>query len=205
MRYPLWLILFSILLPLNSSANTPEKPAILVVGDSLSAAYGIAHKSGWVSLLQRRLTEKGYPHRVINASVSGDTTSAGLARLPRAIRTHQPTIVILELGGNDGLRGLPLTHMQQNLAKMITQIKAANAKVLLCAVRIPPNLGPDYATKFLATYTQLATKHDIPLVPYLLKGVSDAGLMQKDGIHPTAQAQPFILNNVWPQLELLLR
>jgi len=176
-----------------------------VLGDSLSAGFGIEREKGWVYLLQQHLNQNGHQYNVINASVSGDTTRAGLARLPLALKEHQPSIVIIELGGNDGLRGISLKEFRANLDKMIQLSKAANAKVVLCGVRVPPNLGVAYIAKFLQVYRETSEAHEIPLVNYILKDVSNhSELMQDDGIHPTADAQPIILNNVLEQLNKLL-
>lgn len=181
------------------------EPRLLVVGDSLSAGYGLAAGQGWVDLLEQRMRAEGYPHRIINASVSGDTTGNGLARLPRALETHQPQVVVLELGGNDGLRGLPIRAISNNLDRMLTLATASGARTLLVAMHIPPNYGPAYAGAFSALYPKLAERHGIPLAPFLLEGVAlDRSLMQRDGIHPTAAAQPLILDNIWPHLEPLL-
>lgn len=181
-------------------------PVILVVGDSLSAGYGIDRQRGWVQLLQDRLTQSGYRYKVVNASVSGDTTRNGLSRLPYTLKQHKPAIVIIELGGNDGLRGLPLTELEQNLDQMVTLASRANAKVLLCGVRIPPNLGPTYEAKFSESFQRTKTKHTVPLLPDILKGVSDnPALMQQDGIHPTEHGQPLIVENVWGMLVPLLQ
>ncbi|MDQ2695704.1 MAG: arylesterase [Pseudomonadota bacterium] len=194
-----WLVL--LVAPLAKAAE----PVILVLGDSLSAAFGMPLEQGWVSLLQQRLRASGLPHRVVNASISGDTTRGGLARLPDALARHRPDIVILELGGNDGLRGLPLAEMEKNLAAMIGLSRAAGARVVLVEMRIPPNYGPVYSEKFRAVYADLARRHDLPLVPFFLDGVAtDAALMQEDGIHPRADAQARLLDNVWPTLEPLL-
>jgi acyl-CoA thioesterase-1 len=176
-----------------------------VLGDSLSAAYGMRVEEGWVSLLQKRLTSQGYGYRVVNASVSGETTAGGLARLPRALELHRPSIVILELGGNDGLRGLSLEQMRQNLDTMIRRSKSAGAKVLLAGMRVPPNYGPTYTQKFYALYEDLARRHRVPLVPFLMQDVAlDASLMQDDGIHPNARGQPVLLEAIWPVLKPLL-
>lgn len=178
---------------------------ILVMGDSLSAGYGIQLEEGWVSLLQDRIQSQ-YPHRVINASVSGETTGGGLARLPALLQEHQPQIVILELGGNDGLRGHPVNVMRNNLQQMIKLSKAADAKVLLLGMHIPPNYGPRYTKVFHQTYSDLAKEHDVAFVPFFLDQVAgNPELMQRDGIHPTAEAQSIMLNHVWPLLETLLK
>ena len=182
-----------------------EAPVILVLGDSLSAGYGLPAEQGWVSLLQRRLAERGFPHQVVNASISGDTTSGGLSRLPAALERHRPALVILELGANDGLRGQPPMAMASNLARMIELSQQAGARVLLAEMRIPPNYGPLYTQKFQATFGELAKRYDIPLIPFLLEGVAgNPALTQDDGLHPRAEGQPRVLDNVWPTLEPLL-
>lgn len=179
-----------------------EAPVILVFGDSLSAAYGIPAEQGWVSLLQRRLAERGYPHQVVNASISGDTTSGGLSRLPAALKQHHPALIILELGANDGLRGQPPMVMNRNLAQMIELAQQADAQVLLAEMRIPPNYGPLYTQKFQATFGELAKRYNISLIPFMLDGVAgDPALIQDDGLHPHAEGQPRILENVWSILE----
>jgi len=204
MRYllPVLLILCVFVVPRPSFA---ESPVILVLGDSLSAGFGIDRQRGWVQLLQDRLKQSGYPYKVVNASISGDTTRNGLARLPYALKQHKPSIVIIELGGNDGLRGLPLTELKQNLEQMINLAKQARAKVLLCSVRIPPNLGLVYGSKFIETFHVTAQAQKVPLVGYFMKGVSDKPeLMQEDGIHPNEQGQPILVENVWGTLLPLL-
>ncbi len=179
---------------------------ILVLGDSLSAGYGISTNSGWVALLQQRLEQQGYPQRVVNASISGDTTSGGLARLPQALAQHRPQLVILELGANDGLRGLPLEEMRRNLATIIDRSREQGATLLLAGVRLPPNYGALYVKKFHDVYRQLAQNHKVAFVPHLLAGVGGrADLIQADGLHPRANAQGLILNNVWPHLLPILK
>jgi acyl-CoA thioesterase-1 len=186
-------------------AARSESPAILVLGDSLSAAYGIRLEQGWVALLQGRLKAKGYGHRVINASASGETTGGALARLPRALERHRPSIVIVELGGNDGLRGLPLGDVRANFEALIRLSREAGAKVLLVGMRIPPNYGPRYSQGFHDLYGELARQHRLPLVPFFLDGIAlDDSLMLEDGLHPNAAAQPKLLDQVWPQLQTLL-
>lgn len=180
-------------------------PTILVFGDSISAAYGISLEKGWVALLQKKLTAQGYGYRVVNASVSGETTAGGAARLARALELHRPAIVILELGGNDGLRGLPLAEVRANLDSMIRQARAANARVLMVGMRMPPNYGPAYAERFHALFADLARRYRSPLVPFLLEKVAlDSSMMQADGIHPTASAQPVLLDTLWPALQPML-
>jgi acyl-CoA thioesterase-1 len=190
---------------LFAPAARSESPTILVLGDSLSAAYGIRLEQGWVALLQGRLKAKGYGHRVVNASASGETTGGALARLPRALERHRPAIVILELGGNDGLRGLPLSEVRGNFEALIRLSRGAGAKVLLVGMRIPPNYGPAYTRGFHELYEELARQHRLPFVPFFLDGIAlDDSLMLEDGLHPNATAQPRLLDQVWPQLAPLL-
>jgi acyl-CoA thioesterase-1 len=200
------LFLVLCLLPcLGSHSARAETPVILVVGDSLSAAYGIRVEQGWVSLLQRRLTAAGYGHRVVNASSSGETTGGALARLPRALERHHPAVVVLELGGNDGLRGLPIADVRSNFEAMIALSRDAGARILLVGMRIPPNYGPDYTGAFHSLYGELAAAHQLPLVPFFLDGIAlEDSLMLEDGLHPNAAAQPKLLEAVWPRLEPLL-
>jgi acyl-CoA thioesterase-1 len=198
-----FLLLLLALLPALASASTGK--SILIVGDSLSAAFGLPVEQGWVTLLQKRLGDARLPYRLVNASISGDTTAGALARLPRAIALHQPHIVVLELGGNDGLRGLSLAAMKQNLAAMIEMSRQHGAQVLLIGVELPPNYGPLYTEKFHAVYHQLAGEYRVALLPSM---VSDVGtrseLMQDDGIHPNLDAQPLIAERVWQHLRPLL-
>ncbi|MFC2992523.1 arylesterase [Halomonas tibetensis] len=178
------------------------RPLLLVMGDSLSAAYGIEQQEGWVSLLESRLDGKAH---IINASISGETSSGGASRLPDLLGQHQPDIVLLELGGNDGLRGLPPRQFEANMAGMIEASQAADAEVLLLGIDIPPNYGQAYRDAFTGVYYRLADDFEVPLVPFLLESIAlDASLMQNDGIHPTAAAQPRILENVWPELAAML-
>ncbi len=178
---------------------------ILVLGDSLSAGHGIDVNSSWVQLLQLRLQRLGYRYRVINASISGDTTRGGLTRTAPALAQHHPRILIVELGGNDGLRGLALDDMRRNLANIIEQGKKSGAAVLLVGVRLPPNYGEVYVKKFHSVYRELARSHGIPLVPYLLQGIGGHDeLMQVDRLHPNSTAQARMLDNVWPHLLPLL-
>jgi acyl-CoA thioesterase-1 len=187
-------------------APPAETPVILVFGDSVSAGFGLTRvEQGWVALLQTRLKQQEYVYQVVNASVSGETTAGGLGRLPRALTLHQPRIVILELGGNDGLRALPIQPMRTNLARMVDLAEAAGAKVLLLGMRIPPNYGPDYTEQFRSTYSDLARDKKLPLVPFLLNDIAlTPALMQADGIHPNELGQPRLLDNVWPALKPLL-
>ena len=180
-------------------------PTILVVGDSLSAAYGLPQEAGWVSLLQSRLTEKKFPHRVVNASISGETTAGGLRRIYELLKQHQPKIVILELGANDGLRGLSVTETRANLDRMIATSKRAGAKVLLIGMRLPPNYGPAYTEPFHALFGELARKNKIRSVPFLLERFAGKReYFQADGLHPTAQGEPLMLNTVWSELRPML-
>lgn len=178
---------------------------LLVLGDSLSSGYGIKADSGWVNLLDQRLKAEGYGYRIINASVSGETTAGGRARLPALLKTHQPAIVILELGANDGLRGLPILALRSNLNAMIVAAQAAKAKVLLVGMQIPPNYGEQYTQQFSDSFSDLAKAHQIKLVPFFLAKVAlDAGLLQADNLHPNERAQPLLLSTIWPQLKPLL-
>jgi acyl-CoA thioesterase-1 len=185
-----------------------SKAVILVVGDSLSAEYGLKRGSGWVALMEQRLAAEKIEAQVINASVSGDTTSGGRSRLPALLSQHHPSLVILELGGNDALRGLPLTMTQDNLQTMTTAAQASGAKVLLIGMQMPPNYGKDYGARFAALYADVAKANKASLVPFLLKGVADvpdsARLFQADRIHPNESAHPTILNTVWPAVKKLI-
>lgn len=178
---------------------------MLVLGDSLSAAHGIAGGSGWVNLLEQRISDREPPWEVHNASVGGETTAGGRTRLPELLEQLQPDLVIVELGGNDGLRGLSLRAMRENLGAMLQAIEMAGASALLVGIEIPPNYGPVYTERFRAVFHDLASHHDVALLPFLLEGVAlDPGMMLDDGIHPSAAAQPRILENVWAVLEPLL-
>jgi acyl-CoA thioesterase I len=193
--------------PVNKIKDLPQK-VIVVFGDSLSVGYGLQPNESWVALLQNNILKQdvydGYT--AVNASISGETTSGGLARFSRMLTTHKPNIIILELGANDGLRGLPVSDMRANLSKMILQAKAAKAKVLLVGMRIPPNYGQKYSRDFSASYVLLAKQHKIKLVPFLLDGVAGKpSLIQDDGLHPVAAAQSALLSNVWVQLKGLLK
>lgn len=185
------------------SANAFGK-TLLVIGDSISAGYGVELKDGWVNLLRERLQEKG-DYQVVNASISGNTTTMGVGRTPALLRKHQPDLVIIELGGNDGLQGHPLKVMERNLSEMIRLSQQAGARVLLVGIQIPPNYGSRYTREFLETFPRVAEEFDVPLVPFILDKVATRDeLMQRDGVHPTAEAQPLLLENVWPHLEPLL-
>ena len=185
-----------------------RSPVILVLGDSMSAEYGLPRGSGWVALLQARLAREKIAATVVNASVSGDTTPGGRSRLPQLLKAHQPTLVVIELGGNDALRGLPLKNTQENLAWMAQQARAAGARVLLVGMQVPPNYGADYTRRFAAVFETVAAAEKTALVPFLLAGVADGPdaprLFQADRIHPNTQAQPLMLDNVWKVLAPML-
>lgn len=195
--------------PAGLAAQAAEPPLILVLGDSISAEYGIARGSGWVALLEQRLAREQIAARVLNASVSGDTTAGGRSRLPALLKAHRPAVVVIELGGNDALRGLSLEMTEANLTAMTQAAQAAGAKVLLAGMQMPPNYGADFGRRFFALYPQVAKAQRAALVPFLLKGVADGdhaqALFQPDRIHPTAAAHPIILDNVWPELRRLLK
>lgn len=187
-------------------ADGQAAPRVLVVGDSLSAAYGIPRQQGWVALLQDRLSEAGYPHQVINASISGDTSGGGLTRLPAALAQHRPRLVVIELGGNDGLRGFDPAQIQANLTRMVKLSRTAGAKVLLLGVRMPANYGSGYGERFQQVYAGVRDATGAALVPFFLAGIAETrDAMQADGIHPDAAAQPAMLDNVWPALQPLLQ
>ena len=187
-------------------AQAHAAQTILVLGDSLSAAYGLPQDRGWVSLMQQRLLAERYPQRVINASISGETTSGGLYRIDALLASHQPQVVILELGANDGLRGLSLDATQSNLDALIRRAKHSGAQVLLIGMRLPPNYGPAYTEKFQHLFETLAAKYHIKRVPFLLAPIaSKRTYFQADGLHPTAAAQPLLLDTVWAELKPLLR
>jgi acyl-CoA thioesterase-1 len=179
---------------------------ILVYGDSLSAAYGIAQERGWVALLEARLKREKTDYSVANASISGETTSGGLSRLQKVLQRYKPAVTVIELGANDGLRGLPVAEMRKNLDAMITEAKAAGSRVLLVGVKMPPNYGADYNRAFDAAYTDLARQHKTGLVPFLFEGFAEKReFYQPDNLHPTAAAQPMLLENVWKALKPMLR
>lgn len=190
--------------PVNARNHSASK-TMLVLGDSLSAEYGLARGAGWVPLLKKRLEAEGIDAVIENASISGDTTSGGKARLPALLRQHQPGIVILELGGNDGLRGLPMSATAGNLRDMIQTAKKSGARVLLLGMQIPPNYGADYTRQFAGLYPTIAKETGATLVPFFLEGLEIRGdLFQSDRIHPNAAAQPLMLENVWPMLRPML-
>jgi acyl-CoA thioesterase I len=190
-----------------SIAQTKPK-TILVLGDSLSAEYGLRRGTGWVALLEKRLVAEKINAKVINASISGDTTSGGRSRLPALLAQHKPTHVVIELGGNDALRGLPLKMTQDNLSFMTQASQKTGAKVLLLGMQVPPNYGADYSAQFAKTFVSVAATRKVPLVPFFLKGVADGAdalkLFQADRIHPKEEAQPIMLDNVWPALKKIL-
>jgi acyl-CoA thioesterase-1 len=196
------LLMISLWAPLAAGAA----PTILVLGDSLSAAYGLDQSDGWVNLLQQRLEQAGYRQRVANASISGETTRGALSRLAAELERHDPSIVLIELGGNDGLRGLPLDEMRRNLADMIGLCRARKVQVVLAGMRLPPNYGRAYTRGFEQVYASLAAEHRVTLIPFLLEGLDD-GLehFQADAIHPNEAAQAVILDNVWRHLQPLLK
>ena len=200
-----WLLVF-LLAPGFLQSQEAEPYTLLVFGDSLSASYGIAEEEGWVTLLESRLEAEQYPYHVVNASVSGETSTGGLARLPAMLENHKPDLVILELGGNDGLRGLPIEVLRDNLQQMIAMTRSASAEVLLAGIQIPPNYGPRYTVPFFQMYGELAQDEGIALIPFLIDGIpQQPELMQNDGIHPKAEAQVMIVDNVWPHLQPMLK
>lgn len=189
----------------GSMINAVTQPVIVVLGDSLSAGYGIELNQGWVAQLQQRLRREGYPHRVVNASISGETTRGALARLDDLLVRYRPAIVIVALGGNDGLRGLSLQEMRENFSQIILRSKQAGARVLLITMRLPINYGPVYIGGFQKLFDALVHEHAVPTAPFILEGIADrVELMQEDGIHPRTEAQGLMLDNVWPALAQLL-
>ena len=200
-------VLFCILMmPVHAVSVATKMPAtVLVLGDSLSGAYGINTDEGWVALLQQQAHNEGYEVTVINASVSGDTTRTGLSRIDAALQAHTPSIVIIALGGNDGLRGLAFSEIESSLANIIEHCRADNARVLLVGIRLPPNYGPEYNQQFAALYRRLSDRYEVPLVPQMLDQVADyRELLQDDGMHPRAEAQPQIMMNIWKGLQPML-
>lgn len=192
-----------VLVIIQVSSVTAKEPVILVVGDSISAAFGLPLQEGWVALMEKKLQQQVPQLTVVNASISGDTTQGGLTRLPALLKQHQPTLTIIELGGNDGLRGTPIKRIKSNLKQMIVLAQQADSQVLLLGMQIPPNYGPKYTQLFKTLYADLAGELDILRVPFLLQGIAEsAELMQRDGIHPTAAAQPIMLDLVLPYIEL---
>jgi len=198
LRYLLLLIVF--VMPFTARAET-----VLVLGDSLSAAYGMPAERGWVQLLRQRLVSEMPRYEVVNASISGDTTQGGLNRLPGLLEKHQPELVVIELGGNDGLRGTPPAHISANLERLVAMAQQSNARTLLLGIQLPPNYGPAYNARFAAMYSKVSEKTGAALVPFFMEKVAlDPGLMQSDGLHPNADAQPLLLDTVWPELKPLL-
>jgi acyl-CoA thioesterase-1 len=200
-------LIFMLLVAGMTAAGAQSAPrSIVVFGDSLSAAYGIAQARGWVALLAERLKRERADYSVVNASISGDTSAGGAARIRRTLEQHQPAIVIVELGANDGLRGLPIASMKQNLGAIIEQSQKAGARVVLVGMRMPPNYGPDYTRAFEAAFGELARQYKTALVPFLLEDFGDKQeFFQPDRIHPTAEAQPLMMERVWTALRPLLR
>jgi len=192
----------------GTGAVAAAPAVVLVVGDSLSAEYGLKRGSGWVSLLEQRLASEGIESKVVNASISGDTTSGGRSRLPALLTQHRPTHVVIELGGNDALRGLPLGMTEGNLSAMTQAALKAGAQVLLAGIQLPPNYGREYGERFAGLYAKVARQHRVAVVPFILKGVADrpdaANFFQADRIHPNEQAQSLMLANIWPELRKLL-
>lgn len=196
---------FLFLLFASTAPAAASESVILVLGDSLSAAHGMGERQGWVHLLQERLDENGYPHTVVNASVSGDTTRDALSRLDATLERHRPDIAVVELGGNDGLRAFSVDTIEANLSLILESLRENGAKIVLAGMRMPPNYGPSYTQAFEALYPKLANGFQAALVPFFMEDVAtDPDLMQDDGIHPNAAAQPLLLDNVWPVLEPLL-
>jgi acyl-CoA thioesterase-1 len=188
----------------SAHASDPAR-TLLVVGDSLSAGFGLEPGTDWVSLLQNRLSEEGYGYRVVNASISGDTTTSGLGRLPRALKVHRPSIVLIELGGNDGLRATPISLIRENLTRMIRLAREAGARVVLAGMQMPPNYGARYTSEFAAVFPAIAKQERVPLIGFILDGIAlDPALMQADGIHPNGTAQQKLLENAWPVLQKAL-
>jgi acyl-CoA thioesterase-1 len=206
-RFKKWTVAATAGIALAASASAYSAPkTVLVVGDSLSAEYGIARGSGWVALLEQRLKAQKIDARIVNASISGETTSGGRTRLPALLQQHKPSIVVLELGANDGLRGLPVASAEDNLRTMISLSQQNKAKVLLVGMRMPPNYGRAYTERFANMYSTLASQAKVPLVPFMLDGVAQqASNFQADRMHPLATAHPTILDNIWPQFASLIK
>lgn len=197
----LWFLLLAL-----APAAACAAPKVLVLGDSLSAAYGIELQDGWVAMLQQRIRNEALPHEVVNASISGETTAGGLARLPELLQRHEPALVLIQLGGNDGLRGQPVARLADNLARLVELSAAAGAQAVLFEMMIPPNYGPAYTERFTRSFNEVGERLEVPVVPFFLMAIAqDAGRFQADGIHPTAEAQPELLDAVWPYVEPLLQ
>ncbi|MGB5577445.1 MAG: arylesterase [Woeseiaceae bacterium] len=198
-------LLTLVVLLMTASATGNGSPTVLVFGDSLSAGFGIDVDQSWTALLQSRLEKLGYEHRVVNASISGETTEGGAARIETALRTFSPDLIILELGGNDGLRGFPPERMKDNLTKIIERSKASGASVVLLGIRIPTNYGPRYTAAFEAVYRQVANELNIKWIEFFMEGVAmNDELLQADRIHPNSEAQPILLDNAWPIISATL-
>lgn len=199
--YTLWLLLSCS----TAYAQSQHAHTLLVVGDSISAAYGIEIEQGWVARLQQRLNERELSYQVVNASISGDTSAGGRARLPALLEQYQPALLVIELGGNDGLRGLPLPSLKDNLSAMIQLARQQGSQVIVLGMRIPPNYGPRYTEGFYQVYQQLAQELEVPVLDFFLEGIGGVpGMIQADGIHPTEAAQPLLLDNAWPLIEAQL-
>lgn len=190
----------------QAAAQSGSAPVILILGDSLSAGYGVRVDATWVALLQKRVSDEGYGYKVVNASISGETSGGARTRLSRALELHKPAVVVIELGANDGLRGLPLKQVRANFEDMLRQVQSAGARAVLIAMRLPVNYGPAYAEQLNGMYAQLGKEFSVPVVPEFIESVAlDPTLMQDDGLHPNAQAQPKLLDVVWPTLKGLLK
>jgi acyl-CoA thioesterase-1 len=194
-----------LLLSLTATAASTESPTIVIFGDSLSAGYGIEVDQSWATLLQSRLEEQGYEHQVVNASISGETTEGGATRIDSALQDFSPDLIILELGGNDGLRGFPATRMKANLEKIVTRAKATGAAVILLGIRIPTNYGSRYSSEFEDVFRQLSVDLDVKWIEFFMEGIAmNDDLLQDDRIHPNAAAQPILLDNAWPIISATL-
>jgi len=190
---------------MTANAESTEPPTVLIFGDSLSAGYGIEVDQSWAALLQARLNEQGYEHRVINASISGETTEGGATRIESALTNFSPELIILELGGNDGLRGFPVARMRNNLEKIVLRAKASGAAVVLLGIRIPTNYGPRYSAEFEGVFRQVSESHNVQWIEFFMDGIAlNEDLLQDDRIHPNASAQPRLLDNAWPIISATL-
>jgi len=199
------LLLTSLLLLSGLQSAQAQNARMLVLGDSISSGYGMKPELGWVNQLKNKLSQSGYDYQVINASISGETSQGGLTRLPELLRQYQPNLVLIELGGNDGLRGLPLKLLQNNLSKIINLSQESKAQPVLLGIQLPPNYGRRYTQAFAGIYPKLAQEHKIPVMPFILQGIgTDSSKMQPDGIHPTGAAQTELLENIWPVVQPLL-
>jgi acyl-CoA thioesterase-1 len=194
-----------LILLISADAQSSDAPTVLIFGDSLSAGYGIEVDQSWATLLQTRLNEQGYEHRVINASISGETTEGGATRIDSALQDFSPELIILELGGNDGLRGFPAARMKANLDKIVTRAKSTGASVVLLGIRIPTNYGPRYSTAFENVFRQVSTEFEVQWIEFFMEGIAmNEELLQDDRIHPNAEAQPILLDNAWPIISATL-